>query len=265
MFRNNIKITLIQIDNYRNWTTTLGCDRESTIQIFQAGIYSDIQRMFSQYGGIVFSTRYDNMLAVTNGISNTKQREIQLEFNSHNPTSVSLGIGCGETAYVAQKEASKNLLKLLNTNPTTMAFAAPSYGDTEEDLVQMAHFDVINSTGLITKRLSAYEAHILIQHIYNLLVTQLKKHGALVFFNGGDNFVAPSNGMIKEDYCKILDVVYRETGLMLRVGVGIDNTAKGALALANENLENMRTGKYDDPVYVKTGKQIPVNLIEFKK
>ncbi len=265
MFQNKIKIALIQIDNYRNWTTTLGYDRESSIQIFQAGLYSEMQRIFSQYEGIVFPARYDNMLAITNNISNTKLREIQLLLNNRSPVSVSLGIGYGETAYDAQKEASKNLLKLLNTKPTKMAFAVSSYNNTDEGLVQIAHFDIINCTGLITKRLSAYEAHILIQHVYNLLIPQLKKYGALVFFNGGDNFVAPSNGMTEKDYHKILDYTFRETGIMLRVGVGIDNTAKSALALANENLENMRIRKCEGPVCIKAGKQIPVNLIEFKR
>lgn len=263
MFRGGIKITWIQIDDYRTWTETLGCDRESLIQMFQASLYSDVQKIFSQHGGIVFSARYDNMIAVTNDIPNDKQKMIQLELNSRNPVSISLGIGYGETAYAAQKEASKNLLRLLNTKPAKMIFASPQC-DTVDGLVQMAHFDINNSTGFITKRLSVYEAHLLIQHVYNLLIPQLKKYGALIFFNGGDNFVSPSNGMTQEDYYKVLDLVTKETGLMLRVGVGVDNNAKDALALANECLKNMRIEKNEDPVQIKIGKKIPLNMIKFR-
>ena len=258
----NIKIIWIQIDDYKTWTEKLGHDRESLIQTFQANLYSETQKMFSKYGGIVFASRYDNMLAIANNISHDQLRAIQRQLSYQNPVSLSFGVGYGETPYVAQKEASKRLLTFSSKNPEKMAFAAPSTYDISDGTVQIAHFDINDSTNLITKRLSVYESHILIQHIYDLLIPQLKKYGALVFFNGGDNFVSPSNGMIKENYEKIIDYVFKETGLFLKAGVGIDNTAKEALALANEGLQNMRQRKYEGNVNIKLGKQIQLNTIK---
>lgn len=63
-----IQMTLIQIDNYGPWTVTPRPRNESDLQILQAELYADLERQFANKKGLVFFTRFDNLLAVTNGI-----------------------------------------------------------------------------------------------------------------------------------------------------------------------------------------------------
>nr|AIE92202.1 GTP cyclohydrolase IIA (gch3) [uncultured marine thaumarchaeote AD1000_20_B03] len=43
-----IQITIIKITGYGPWTLTLGSDREHEIQMLQASLYLQIQKLFSQ-------------------------------------------------------------------------------------------------------------------------------------------------------------------------------------------------------------------------
>ena len=52
-----IQITIIKITGYGPWTLTLGSDREHEIQMLQASLYLQIQKLFSEKNGLVFSNR----------------------------------------------------------------------------------------------------------------------------------------------------------------------------------------------------------------
>ena len=43
-----IQITIIKITGYGPWTLTLGSDREHEIQMLQASLYLQIQKLFSR-------------------------------------------------------------------------------------------------------------------------------------------------------------------------------------------------------------------------
>lgn len=70
-------MTLIQIDNYGPWTVTPRPRNESDLQILQAELYADLERQFANKKGLVFFTRFDNLLAVTNGIDEEDHLRIQ--------------------------------------------------------------------------------------------------------------------------------------------------------------------------------------------
>ncbi len=72
-----IQMTLIQIDNYGPWTVTPRPRNESDLQILQAELYADLERQFANKKGLVFFTRFDNLLAVTNGIDEEDHLRIQ--------------------------------------------------------------------------------------------------------------------------------------------------------------------------------------------
>lgn len=71
-------MTLIQIDNYGPWTVTPRPRNESDLQILQAELYADLERQFANKKGLVFFTRFDNLLAVTNGIDEEDHLRIQI-------------------------------------------------------------------------------------------------------------------------------------------------------------------------------------------
>ena len=54
---------------------------------------------------LVFFTRFDNMLAVTNGVGAEEHLRIQKSIGNRYPITVSMGIGAAETPYEAQRKA----------------------------------------------------------------------------------------------------------------------------------------------------------------
>ena len=77
-----IQITIIKIAGYGPWTLTLGSDREHEIQMLQAALYLQIQKLFSEKNGLVNSNRSDVFFAITNSITLEDHIEIQKKLES---------------------------------------------------------------------------------------------------------------------------------------------------------------------------------------
>lgn len=77
-----IQITVIKITGYGPWTLTLGSDREHEIQMLQASLYLQIQKLFSEKNGLVFSNRSDEFFAITSCITLEDHIEIQKKLES---------------------------------------------------------------------------------------------------------------------------------------------------------------------------------------
>jgi GTP cyclohydrolase IIa len=252
MPKGKIQMTLIQIDNYGPWTLCLGPKREPDLQILQSELYVDLQRLFSSKGGLVFYTRFDNMLAITNGISIDEHRAIQEDVCRQYPITVSMGIGVGVFPGEAQEKATK-ALQIYGSSQLAKrrkVLAAPSEPlDYDEGLVQIAHIDVDDVTQTLTDRVSAYDALFTMLKVHEELATGFLKEKALVFFAGGDNFLAISNGLMRQDYASILRCVSGNVGLKLKAGVGIAFDAVGALKLADEALDAIKRGEIKESVH----------------
>ena len=64
-----IQLTIIKINGYGPWTLTLGSDREHKLQMLQASLYKEVQKLFSEKNCIVFLNRSDEFFAITNGLA----------------------------------------------------------------------------------------------------------------------------------------------------------------------------------------------------
>ena len=106
-----IQMTLIQIDNYGPWTVTPRPRTESDLQILQAELFADVQRLIAAKKGLVFFTRFDNLLAVTNGLNEEDHMRIQRSIRNRYPITISMGVGAAETPHEAQKLATIALQK----------------------------------------------------------------------------------------------------------------------------------------------------------
>ena len=106
-----IQMTLIQIDNYGPWTVTPRPRTESDLQILQAELFADVQRQIAAKKGLVFFTRFDNLLAVTNGLNEEDHMRIQRSIRNRYPITISMGVGAAETAHEAQRLATIALQK----------------------------------------------------------------------------------------------------------------------------------------------------------
>ena len=106
-----IQMTLIQIDNYGPWTVTPRPRTESDLQMLQASLFADLNNHFGNKKGLVFFTRFDNLLAISNGLNEEDHLRIQRSIRNRYPITISMGVGAAETPHEAQKLATIALQK----------------------------------------------------------------------------------------------------------------------------------------------------------
>jgi len=179
------QVTLIQIDNYGPWTVTPEPRREMDLQSLQSRLFADIAQFMGPRDAYVFSTRYDNMIAVTNGLDGAAHAALQESIGNRYPVSVSLGTGVSERPIDAL-EAANRLLQTEGSaqdESRTEVLAGDYLTETAPSDLQIAHFDVVNVTGKYTDRLNEFDTFLNIERAYGSLTRYLREsHGALSFF-----------------------------------------------------------------------------------
>ncbi len=232
-------MTLIRIDNYGPWTLELGNDREYRLQILQSQLHAHLQRSFAMKGGAVFFNRFDEMVAVTNGISLEDHKEIQDEILQNYPFTISMGIGVAEEPFTALEKATIALQRYGEGKKIMTGELSDLYNY----CVQIAHIDVNNMTDRFTKKLSAYETALMINKLNVKLSELFLNHKSLTFFCGGDNFIAVANGVSENEVEMILRLTSKDFNLMLKAGIGIARTGRKAIELATKGLDMIRDRK----------------------
>lgn len=244
MVNNMIQMTLIQIDNYGPWTVTPKPRNESDLQILQAELFADIQKQFATKKGLVFFTRFDNMLAITNGINEEDHLRIQRSIKNRYPVTISMGVGAAETPHEAQKLATVALQNEggAQSSERKEILAIDSLVDEDSGYVQVAHIDINSVTETLTDVESAFDTSFMVNKAQHYLMTKLIKKGALLFFIGGDNFMSPCNGLSEKEIEEILMEINDEIGIGLKAGIGRGRNAEDAAYMADIGLENIRAG-----------------------
>lgn len=233
-----IQLTIIRIEGYGPWTLTLGSDREGQLQMLQARIYHDVQRLFTERNCLVYFNRFDEYFAVTNDLSAESHAEVQHELAAlYKDLKMSMAIGVGRTAFEASMNAYRARQEGRFIDEQARIFGS---GDRADDLsAQIMHIDVDSSTKLST-RLSPYEVTVLVMKIYSYLTEEFLKHDAISFFLGGDNFMVISNGVTKEQADEVIKKVTSATGIKLNCGIGIGRTGRKAAEAATKALDTIR-------------------------
>ena len=206
-----IQMTLIQIDNYGPWTVTPRPRTESDLQILQAELFADVQRLIAAKKGLVFFTRFDNLLAVTNGLNEEDHMRIQRSIRNRYPITISMGVGAAETAHEAQRLATIALQKeggAQSSGRKEILAINNLIENPEDSFVQAAHIDINSVTETLTDIESAFDTSFMVNKAQHYLMTKLREKGALLFFIGGDNFMSPCNGLSEEDLTQILKEIY---------------------------------------------------------
>lgn len=231
-----IQLTIVRIEGYGPWTVTLGSDREAQLQMLQAKIYHDVQRLFSAKDGIVFFNRFDEYFAITNGLDADDHREIQRELAKiYKDLSMSMAIGAGKTAFEANLDAYRARKEGRNLDGDARIFGSV-YG---ADVAQIMHIDVDSSTK-VGDKLSPYEVTALVIKIYSRLSEEFLTHNSLAFFLGGDNVMVISNGMTKEQADEAIKKVTAGIDIKLNCGIGIGRTGRRAAEAATRALDTIR-------------------------
>ncbi|MDQ3873772.1 MAG: GTP cyclohydrolase IIa [Thermoproteota archaeon] len=231
-----IQITIIRIEGYGPWTVTLGSDREAQLQMLQARIYYDVQRLFSEKDSIVFFNRFDEYFAITNGLGVNHHRDIQRELTKlYGNMSMSMSIGIGKTAFEANLNAYHRRKEGKMHDGDTTIFGSGDHAD----IAQIMHID-IDSSARVGNWLSPYEVTTLVMKIYSNLAEEFLKYNSLAFFLGGDNIMVISNGMTKEHVDKVMKNVTAGIDVKLNCGIGIGKTGRRAAEAATKALDTIR-------------------------
>ena len=248
-----IQMTLIQIDNYGPWTVTPRPRTESDLQILQAELFADVRRLIAAKKGLVFFTRFDNLLAVTNGLNEEDHMRIQRSIRNRYPITISMGVGAAETAHEAQRLATIALQKeggAQSSGRKEILAINNLIENPEDSFVQAAHIDINSVTETLTDIESAFDTSFMVNKAQHYLMTKLREKGALLFFIGGDNFMSPCNGLSEDDLTQILKEIDEEIGIGLKAGIGRADNMEDAAYMADIGLEIIRAGNNKDWIHV---------------
>ena len=237
------QVTLVQIDNYGPWTTTPEPRREMDLQTLQSRMFADIAQFVGHRDAYVFFTRFDNMIAVTNGVDDAAHAVLQESIGNRYPVSISLGTAVDERPVDALEAANGQLQHegSAQDKARTEVLAGEYLTETTGSDLQIAHFDVVNATGKYTDRLNEFDTFINIERAYASLMRYLREeHGALSFFVGGDNIISVCPDLPERAFADAVAHVKDDVEVELQVGVGRGATAHQAGFAAKHALEDCR-------------------------
>ncbi len=237
------QLTLVQIDNYGPWTVTPEPRREMDLQTLQSRLFADVAQFVGSRGGYVFFTRFDNMIAVTNGIGRDAHAVLQESIRNRYPVTISLGVGIADTPAGALEAATEQIQAAGSAQDEGRTeVLGGEFLDTEAtEPLTIAHFDVKNATGKYTDQLNEFDSFIHIERSYASLMEYMRTaHGALSFFVGGDNIIAVCPELTAADYQAAVEHVETDVDVELQVGVGRGESAHKAGYAAKHALEDCR-------------------------
>jgi len=236
------QLTHIQIDNYGPWTVEPEPRREMDLQTLQSRLFADLAQFIGSRDGYAFFTRFDNMVAVTNGLDEGDHELLQESIGNRYPISISLGTAVDPVPIEALEGATQRVQEAGSAQDRSRReVLGGEYRPPEADDVGIAHFDVNDATGKYTDRLNEFDSFIRIEQSYASLMRHMREaHGALSFFVGGDNIISVVPSMNRREYLDAIDHVSDEADVELKVGVGHGPTAHDAGIAAKHALEDCR-------------------------
>jgi GTP cyclohydrolase IIa len=183
------------------------------------------------------------MLAITNGVSREEHKEIQANINERFPFTVSMSIGVNLSPFNAHVQASK-LMQMAGSAQCEQRKSALTVGETipiEEAYAQVIHIDVDDITH-ITDHGSALQTSQRLLQLHLDLMKVFAQMDSLLFYLGGDNFMAVTGELSEEVITEKLRN-YSLDGLPLKFGLGRSQTARKAAELATTSLERVRLNR----------------------
>jgi len=241
--RNEVQISLVQLDNYGPWTVTPSPRRETDLQSLQARLYADFAEFVGREDGYAFFDRFDNMIGVTNGIGRDGHERFQETVRNRYPVTVSIGVGAGRTPAGALGAATRQLQYAGSAQDPdrTESLGIDGTVDETDGSLSIAHFDVVDATTSYTDSRDADEVTTTMRRATLSLSTYLKEHhDSIARFVGGDNVIAVCPRLGTEAFARARDHVRDASDVDLRVGIGQGPTAYAAGRRAKLALEECR-------------------------
>lgn len=245
-----IQLSILKITEYGPWTLTLGSDREHELQMLQASIYKQIQKLFSEKNCIVFLNRADEFFVVSNGLNLDDHIQIQKSLEESFDVGLTISIGYGNSPFEANLKAyegKKNQI-ILNSEHNIFGFV----NEQSDSQITIMHLDVDDLTSR-RKTDSPYEISSIIFELYSKMSKYFLEKNSLTFFMGGDNFMVVSNDDAKNSVQEYINLVKNDDEISLNCGIGNAKTGREAVKLATKSLDTIReirdSGKEKPEVY----------------
>jgi len=245
-----IQLSILKISEYGPWTLTLGSDREHELQMLQASLYKEVQKLFSDKNCLVFLNRADEFFVVSNGLELEDHIQIQKTLEESFDIGLTVSIGYADSPFDANLKAyegKKNEI-ILNKEHNIFGFVN---GKTDPQ-VSIMHLDVDD---LSSKRKtdSPYEISSIIFDLYSKMSKFFLEKKSLTFFMGGDNFMVVASKDGKDSVQNFIDMIKSQDDISLNCGIGNAHTSREAVKLATKSLDTIReirdSGKEKPDVY----------------
>jgi len=245
-----IQLSILKITEYGPWTLTLGSDREHELQMLQASLYKEVQKLFSDKNCIVFLNRADEFFVVSNGLELEDHIQIQRTLEKLFDIRLNISIGYGDSPFEANLKAyegKKNKI-MLNTEHNIFGFV----NNKSKSQISIMHLDVDNLTSRRQTN-SPYEISSIIFELYSKMSKFFLEKNSLTFFMGGDNFMVISNDDAKKSVQAFINMIKSDDKISLNCGIGNATTGREAVKLATKSLDTIReirdSGKEKPEVY----------------
>ena len=245
-----IQLSILKITGYGPWTLTLGSDREHELQMLQATLYKEVQKLFSEKNCLVFLNRADEFFVVSNGLGLDDHIQIQKSLEKLFDIRLTVSIGYGESPFEANLKAYEGRKNetLLNKEHNIFGFV-----DGKSDLkVSIMHLDVDDLSSRRETN-SPYEISSTIFELYSKMSKYFLEKNSLTFFMGGDNFMVIASDDGKNSVQEFIDKIKQEDKILLNCGIGNAKNAREAVKLATKSLDTIReirdSGKEKPEVY----------------
>ncbi|MCD6084318.1 MAG: GTP cyclohydrolase IIa [Desulfurococcales archaeon] len=215
----------IEFVGYREWTESLGPDREWYIQLVQARLYEVVQSFVKDFNGMALPLRYDIQLIFMPSEVNVKDFIFELKqyLIPYSPTPTKVVLCCGKPIEVLRK-----------------CREVQGGGDYYEEVcgddsqLVVAHAD-LNYFTLRTRSQGAYNSFVVVLNLVSTIASELRDK-AIVQYLGGDNLVAITSEEYLEDVLKSLT-----SKDSIKIGVGISKYPRKAFEAAAKALSILRS------------------------
>ena len=221
-----IRIAVLEQIGYREWTESIGSDREWKIQEIQAGIYREAQRTATRHGAFVLPLRYDYMVVITSNLTEDEEKEILESVSSLSPVAVRLSSDIGPTPLDAESNAWSHLGKI---EPGRIGH----FGNSNEFVV-VSHID-LNNIKAITEKLGAFKTYTIMLNILERINKISNEKGGLAQYLGGDNILVLLPHKNYEELVRKLVEIDD-----LKGSIAVAPRARDAMELAAEALHEIR-------------------------
>jgi GTP cyclohydrolase IIa len=245
-----IQLSILKISEYGPWTLTLGSDREHELQMLQASLYKEVQKLFSEKNCLVFLNRADEFFVVSNGLELDDHIQIQKSLEKLFDIRMTISIGYGDSPFEANLKAyeGKKNETILNKEHNIFGFV----NGKSDFKVSIMHLDVDDLTSK-RKTNSPYEISSIIFEIFSKMSKFFLERNSLTFFIGGDNFMVIASDDAKNSVQNFIDIIKNDDKISLNCGIGNGVTSREAVKLATKSLDTIReirdSGKEKPEVY----------------